>query len=163
MAAVAAEVMGVAAADGLAAMADVDEVAGRFTTRVVGGVRTRLMLAKNPAGWSELLDLVGKDDGPIVISINARTADGADPSWLWDVPFERLSARVVVATGDRCRDLSVRLHYAGVAHVMEVDPLEAVRRAHGDDVEDARVDVIGNYTAFDELLGASVTPRPETP
>jgi UDP-N-acetylmuramyl tripeptide synthase len=138
-------------------------VAGRFTTRVGGGVRTRLMLAKNPAGWSELLDLVGKDDGPIVISINARTADGADPSWLWDVPFERLSARVVVATGDRCRDLSVRLHYAGVAHVMEVDPLEAVRRAHGDDVEDARVDVIGNYTAFDELLGASVTPRPETP
>ena len=91
--------MGVVAADGLAAMAAVDEVAGRFTTRVVGGVRTRLMLAKNPAGWSELLDLVGKDDGPIVISINARTADGADPSWLWDVPFERLAPRVVVATG----------------------------------------------------------------
>jgi hypothetical protein len=46
---------------------------------------------QEPAGWSELLDLVGKDDGPIVISINARTADGADPSWLWDVPFERLA------------------------------------------------------------------------
>jgi UDP-N-acetylmuramyl tripeptide synthase len=162
IAAVAAEAMGVAAADGLAAMADVHEVAGRFTTRVVGGVRTRLMLAKNPAGWSELLDLVGKDDGPIVISINARTADGADPSWLWDVPFERLCPRVVVATGDRCRDLSVRLHYAGVAHVMEGDPLEAVRQAHGDDDAGDRVDVIGNYTAFDELLGASVTPRPGT-
>ena len=93
MAAVAAEAMGIAVADGLAAMADVDEVAGRFTTRIVSGVRTRLMLAKNPAGWSELLDLVGKDDGPIVISINARTADGADPSWLWDVPFERLARR----------------------------------------------------------------------
>jgi hypothetical protein len=126
------------------------------------------MLAKNPAGWSELLDLVGKDDGPIVISINARTADGADPSWLWDVPFERLSPRVVVATGDRCRDLSVRLHYAGVPYVMEEDPVTAVRRAHGDDgrdvdaggADDDRVDVIGNYTAFDELLGASVTPRP---
>jgi UDP-N-acetylmuramyl tripeptide synthase len=34
MAAVAAEAMGIAAAAGLAAMADVDEVAGRFTTRV---------------------------------------------------------------------------------------------------------------------------------
>ncbi|MGA2306779.1 MAG: MurT ligase domain-containing protein [Acidimicrobiales bacterium] len=168
MAAVAAEAMGIAVADGLAAMADVDEVAGRFTTRLVSGVRTRLMLAKNPAGWSELLDLVGKDDGPIVISINARTADGADPSWLWDVPFERLARRVVVATGDRCRDLSVRLHYAGVAHVMESDPVAAIRIAHGDhdghDGHDGhddgeRVDVIGNYTAFDELLRASVLPR----
>jgi lipid II isoglutaminyl synthase (glutamine-hydrolysing) len=182
MAAVAAETMGIAVADGLAAMADVDEVAGRFTTRLVGSVRTRLMLAKNPAGWSELLDLVGDDDGPIVISINARTADGADPSWLWDVPFERLARRVVVATGDRCRDLSVRLHYAGVAHVMEIDPLAAVRIAHGDhgdhdghdgpdghddgervdnghDNEGARIDVIGNYTAFAELLAASV-PAP---
>jgi UDP-N-acetylmuramyl tripeptide synthase len=180
IAAVAAEAMGIVAPDALAAMADVEEVAGRFTTRLVGGVRTRLMLAKNPAGWSELLDLVGKDDGPIVISINARTADGADPSWLWDVPFERLSPRVVVATGDRCRDLSVRLHYAGVPHVMEDDPVTAVRRAHGDDGgddgdgrdagrdedagigDDDRVDVIGNYTAFDELLGASVSPRPAT-
>lgn len=160
MAAVVAEAMGIAAADGLAAMATVDEVAGRFTTRVVGGVRTRLMLAKNPAGWSELLDLVGKDDGPIVISINARTADGADPSWLWDVPFERLSSRVVVAAGDRCRDLSVRLQYAGVAHVMESDPLAAVRTAHDRD-GDGRVDVIGNYTAFDELLGASVATGSE--
>jgi len=172
MAAVAAEAMGIAVADGLAAMADVDEVAGRFTTRLVSGVRTRLMLAKNPAGWSELLDLVGKEDGPIVISINARTADGADPSWLWDVPFERLAGRVVVATGDRCRDLSVRLHYANVAHQMESDPLAAVRTAHGDhddkdgdgdgdEHDDAgdRVDVIGNYTAFDELLRASVLPR----
>ena len=140
MAAVAAETMGIAAADGLAAMADVDEVAGRFTTRLVGGVRTRLMLAKNPAGWSELLDLVGKDDGPIVISINARTADGADPSWLWDVPFERLSPRVVVATGDRCRDLSVRLHYAGVPHVMEDDPVAAVRRPRRRDGDDGDVD-----------------------
>jgi UDP-N-acetylmuramyl tripeptide synthase len=155
MAAVAAEAMGIAVADGLAAMAEVDEVAGRFTTRLVSGVRTRLMLAKNPAGWSELLDLVGKEDGPIVISINARTADGADPSWLWDVPFERLAGRVVVATGDRCRDLSVRLHYAGVDHVMEDDPLAAVRIAHGDHDDGERVDVIGNYTAFAELLRAS--------
>jgi UDP-N-acetylmuramyl tripeptide synthase len=129
MAAVAAAALGVDAVDGLAAMAAVGDVAGRFTLREVGGVRARLMLAKNPAGWSELLELVGDDEGPIVISINARTADGADPSWLWDVPFERLAPRVVVATGDRCRDLSVRLHYAGVTHVTEVDPVAAVRTA----------------------------------
>ena len=58
-----------------------------------------------------------------MVSINARVADGADPSWLWDVPYERLAGRSVVATGDRFRDLSVRLHYAGVAHATQADPV----------------------------------------
>ena len=56
-----------------------------------------------------------------------------------------------------------------MAHVVQADPLTAVRLAHGADGDrhadsggDDRVDVIGNYTAFDELLGASVTPRPGT-
>ena len=31
--------------------------------------------------------------------------------------------------GDRCRDLSVRLHYADVAHLVESDPLTAVHTA----------------------------------
>ena len=58
---------------------------------------------------SELLDLVADGSGPVVVGINARVADGRDPSWLWDVPFERLTGRAVVATGERCADLSVRL------------------------------------------------------
>jgi UDP-N-acetylmuramyl tripeptide synthase len=152
MAAVAAEACGVDALDALRAMEAVDEVAGRFTVRAVGDVRARLMLAKNPAGWDELLDLVAGSDAPLVVSINARVADGADPSWLWDVPYERLAGRSVVATGDRFRDLSVRLHYAGVDHATEADPLRALTRAA--DGSDRVVDVIGNYTAFYELLGA---------
>jgi CobQ-like glutamine amidotransferase family enzyme len=67
MAAVAAEAQGIDAGSALAAMGSVDAVAGRFTTRTVAGVPTRLMLAKNPAGWSELLDLVGEDDGPMAV------------------------------------------------------------------------------------------------
>ena len=129
MAAVAAEVSGVDALEALAAMEAVQEVAGRFTVRAFGNVRARLMLAKNPAGWDELLDLVAGSDAPLVVSINARIADGADPSWLWDVPYERLAGRTVVATGDRFRDLSVRLHYGGVRHVTEPDPVLAVSRA----------------------------------
>ena len=68
---------------------------------------------------------------PLVVSINARVADGADPSWLWDVPFERLAGRTVVATGDRFRDLSVRLHYAGVAHTDRSGPGAGGRRRGG--------------------------------
>ncbi|HTU37811.1 MAG TPA: MurT ligase domain-containing protein, partial [Acidimicrobiales bacterium] len=156
MATVACEACGVDAAVALDAMATVHEVAGRFTVRSFGDVRARLMLAKNPAGWDELLDLVAGSDTPLVVSINARVADGADPSWLWDVPYERLAGRSVVATGDRYRDLSVRLQYAGVAHVAEPDPVRAVQRAGGGPgvPGDATVDVIGNYTAFHDLLEA---------
>ena len=72
MAAVAAEVSGVDALEALAAMETVHEVAGRFTVRAFGDVRARLMLAKNPAGWDELLDLVTGSEAPLVVSINAR-------------------------------------------------------------------------------------------
>lgn len=155
MAAVAAEASGVDALEALVAMEAVREVAGRFTVRAFGDARARLMLAKNPAGWDELLDLVAASDAPVVVSINARIADGADPSWLWDVPFERLADRRVVATGDRFRDLSVRLHYGGVPHTTEPEPEQAVRRAAGGaDGGDGVVDVVGNYTAFHDLLGA---------
>jgi lipid II isoglutaminyl synthase (glutamine-hydrolysing) len=151
IAAVAAEACGVDARAALEAMAEVDEVAGRFTVRAFGDVEARLMLAKNPAGWDELLDLVARSEAPLVVSINARVADGADPSWLWDVPYERLAGRSVVATGDRFRDLSVRLRYAGVPHTTEPDPVQAVTKAA--DGTHAVVDVIGNYTAFHDLLG----------
>jgi len=153
MAAVAAESCGIAAGDALAAMSGVANVAGRFTVRTFDHVQARLMLAKNPAGWSELLEMVVGDDGPLVVSINARIADGADPSWLWDVPFERLGDRTVVATGDRFRDLSVRLHYAGVAHRTQAVPVAAVKEA-AEGGQGRVVDVIGNYTAFNDLLGA---------
>ena len=58
----------------------------------------------------------------MVIAINARAADGKDPSWLWDVEFERLAGRFVVATGERRHDLAVRLLYAGVEHATVADP-----------------------------------------
>ncbi|MGH9087140.1 MAG: DUF1727 domain-containing protein [Acidimicrobiales bacterium] len=163
LAAAAAEVLGVPAGRALGRMAAVEEVAGRFAVRAVAGVPTRVMLAKNPAGWSELLDLVCPGAGPVVVGINARVADGRDPSWLWDVPFERLRGRPVVATGERCRDLAVCLRYAEVAHTTLPDPVAAVRSVAGrPDPADAgtilagaspEVDFIGNYTAFHDLLG----------
>lgn len=161
MAAAAAVALGVPADEAVARMGTVGEVAGRFAVATVGGCRARLMLAKNPAGWSELLDLVCPGDGPVVVGINARVADGRDPSWLWDVPFERLGGRPVVATGERCLDLSVRLRYAEVAHRTVRDPVAAVRAAAmsaGDGPLEQPVDVIGNYTAFHDLL-ARATDR----
>jgi len=59
----------------------------------------------------------------------------------------------LVATGDRWRDLSVRLRYAGVPHETEASPTAAVALAGSGAGE--RVDVIGNYTAFRDLLESS--------
>ena len=142
----------------LARVAAVDQVAGRFSSTARHGRPVRLLLAKNPAGWTAIFDLLeeeGTAGGPLVLSINARTADGFDTSWLWDVPFERLAGRPVVATGDRRLDLAVRLRYAGVVSTVVADPLAAVDRAV--DASDASVgsaapvDFVGNYTAFADL------------
>lgn len=116
----------VAAAD---AVAGITEVVGRYRLADVGGASARLLLAKNPAGWLEVLDVVRPPPSPVVVAINARIADGRDPSWLWDVPFERLSGRPVLATGERGRDVAVRLRYAEVEHRYIADPLGALREA----------------------------------
>lgn len=146
MAVVVAEAFGVARGDAAAAMASVSEVVGRYATVRVGGTEARLLLAKNPAGWLEVFDVLRPAPVPVVIAINARVADGRDPSWLWDVPFERLSDRVVVASGDRSRDLAVRLHYADVEHVHEPDPIAAIAAAKA-----SSVDAVANYTAFQDV------------
>ncbi|MGD0313914.1 MAG: DUF1727 domain-containing protein [Acidimicrobiales bacterium] len=137
-------------------MASVDQVAGRFSGSVRRGRLVRLLLAKNPAGWTALFDLLDEDrspGGPVVLSVNARVADGLDTSWLWDVPFERLAGRSVVVTGDRRRDLAVRLHYAEVDHTVVADPLDALDRSlgTGSSSDAPTVDFVGNYTAFADL------------
>jgi UDP-N-acetylmuramyl tripeptide synthase len=130
----------------LAAMAETREVAGRYRTVVVGATRARLLLAKNPAGWLEVFNMLAPPPTPVVVAINAKIADGKDPSWLWDVPFERLRGRLVVATGERSRDLAVRLHYAEVEHRDEPDPIAAIRSVAAPDV-----DVVANYTSFQTI------------
>ena len=135
------------------AMAATGEVVGRYRTVTVGGIRARMLLAKNPAGWLEVLDVIRPAPVPVVVAINARIADGRDPSWLWDVPFERLAGRFVVATGERGRDLAVRLHYAEVEHRFVADPLDAVTAAAataaGLGLPD--IDVVANYTSFQAM------------
>jgi UDP-N-acetylmuramyl tripeptide synthase len=149
------------AAASLAAMAGVRDVAGRYATVKVGHASARLLLAKNPAGWAEVFDMLAPAPGPVVVAINARTADGHDPSWLWDVPFEQLRGRFVVATGERGLDLAVRLHYAEVSHAHVPGLRQAVEAAAATHPGSGAaagsnpgpVEVVANYTAFHQLLG----------
>jgi UDP-N-acetylmuramyl tripeptide synthase len=142
-AAAAATVWGVEPDVALAAMAAIPSVEGRYFETSHHGRPVRLLLAKNPAGWTEALRMA-RPDTPVVVAVNARAADGRDPSWLWDVPFEVLRGRHAIATGERSRDVAVRLRYAGVEHVRVDDAAAALAAAHGS----GPVEILANYTAF---------------
>jgi UDP-N-acetylmuramyl tripeptide synthase len=153
MALAAARTLGVAPDVALPAMASVGSVGGRYQTVTLGGRRVRLLLGKNPAGWVEMFAMLAPAPAPVVIAINARAADGKDPSWLWDVPFEQLAGRLVVATGERRHDLAVRLAYAGVDHVTVEDPWTTPSGLPDSvPVTDQPLDAVGTYTAFREML-----------
>jgi UDP-N-acetylmuramyl tripeptide synthase len=150
LAVVAAMKLGVAPEIAAEATETVTSVAGRYQTVAVEGTRARLLLAKNPAGWRELLTMVDGDTRPVLLAINARIADGRDPSWLWDVEYERLRGRKVVAAGERAADLAVRLHYAEVECEVWDGPLLDRLRMY----TEPEVDVLANYTAFADLVRA---------
>jgi UDP-N-acetylmuramyl tripeptide synthase len=120
-----------------------ESVAGRFSLRRWRGHTLRLLLAKNPAGFAAMLSTLDEDDRDVWVAINARGADGRDPSWLYDVPFERLRGHRVYCFGDRRLDLATRLDYAGVEYVVVAD--EAALPPSSD-----VVNVLANYTAFQD-------------
>jgi hypothetical protein len=91
--------------------------------------------------------MVAPQPAALVVAVNAHIADGADPAWLWDVPFEQLRGRRVIATGERCTDVAVRLRYADVEHLQVRDwrdALQAFPTGHP-------VEAMANYTAFQAL------------
>lgn len=136
------------------ALDDITEVAGRYRVADFNGTNIRLLLAKNPAGWHEALELLEGPSTPLVIAINARIADGHDPSWLWDVAYERVGNRLVIAIGERRHDLAVRFRYGNITHRVAnslEDALELVRQSPDFDPT-VPVDVASNYTAFQDHL-----------
>ena len=151
MALAATAALGADPAQGLNRMTNVDSVSGRYGVFQVGSLQIRLLLAKNPAGWSELLDIMPPPPASVIITINSEYADGRDPSWLWDVPFEKLRGRTVIATGFRRRDLAVRLTQADVDHVVVEDPYAPNAPLPPGTRELPHVDCAATYTAFQEL------------
>jgi len=139
----AAELMGVDPRTALRGMRTVTSPAGRFATARYGTTTARLLLAKNPAGWAEALPLA--QTKTVVLAIDSAAADGRDVSWLWDVDYERLAGRTVIATGRRAQDLAVRLRYAEVEYRCIPD-LAAALADHSEPV-----DVIATYTPFQRL------------
>lgn len=135
--------LGVDPAAAIAGMRTVTSPAGRFATAQFGTTTARLLLAKNPAGWAEALPIAQTET--LVLAIDSVAADGKDVSWLWDVDFEQLAGRTVIASGPRAHDLAVRLLYAEVEHRVEPD-LAGALDGHPDPI-----DVVATYTPFQKL------------
>ncbi len=152
MAVVAAHALDVSLADAADRVSRVTSVAGRFDVRRWGERTFRLLLAKNPAGVEALIETVAAEGRPLVVSINANLADGRDPSWLYDAPFQRLQGATVWCDGSRALDLATRLDYAGVAAQLVTDDATFPHCLP----DDAVIDVIANYTAFAQWLKKSV-------
>jgi lipid II isoglutaminyl synthase (glutamine-hydrolysing) len=141
-----AAVFGVPPQAALERMYQVQAVAGRYDTVRFMDRDLRLLLAKNPAGWLETFSLIDPPPTPVILSVNARGADGTDTSWLWDVDYTRLTGHPIFVLGDRKLDLAVRLEVAD-QHFQVCENLDqAVRSA-----PPGRIEVIANYTAFQDL------------
>ncbi len=123
----------------------IHSVVGRFSTRRWNGHVLRLLLAKNPSGFAAMMATLPDDESDVWIAINARLADGHDPSWLYDAPFEVLRGRRVYCLGDRRLDLATRLEYGHVDFVVVDDDATLPTSKE-------TVPLLANYTAFSDWL-----------
>jgi len=129
---------------------------GRAERVRIGRTEAVLLLAKNPAGFNEVLrTMLRAGWRAALIAINDLTADGRDISWLWDVDFEMLAGRLgrIVVAGIRAEDMALRLRYAGVdpaAMTVEKDLERALDRAAGL-ADGGPLYVLPTYTALLQL------------
>jgi UDP-N-acetylmuramyl tripeptide synthase len=109
---------------------------GRGERVQVAGRTIRILLAKNPTGFNEVLRTLFNDGEKrhVLMMLNDNIADGRDISWIWDVDFERVAqqATTLTVTGTRALDLGLRLKYAGIdVQAMSIVPLAPIRAAGG--------------------------------
>jgi lipid II isoglutaminyl synthase (glutamine-hydrolysing) len=120
---------------------------GRGERIQADGKTMRLLLAKNPTGFNEVLrTLFHTDDSRhLLFVLNDNIADGRDISWIWDVDFERISKSVqtLVISGTRAYDLALRLKYAGISEqnmtIIPTSPLRVYTKSKGNKIQKTRV------------------------
>ena len=133
---------------------EITSVAGRYTSVVTMGVEVRLLLAKNPAGWLESFAVLDPPTTPVILSVNAQVSDGRDTSWLWDIDYTVLRGRRVFVMGERRTDLALRLETDGVRFETADRVDEVLSRLKAEQPGLTKVDLIANYTAFQQIRTA---------
>jgi lipid II isoglutaminyl synthase (glutamine-hydrolysing) len=89
---------------------------GRVERMTAGERQILLVLAKNPAGFNEVIRTLNGQPGrkDVLLALNDNIADGRDVSWIWDVDFDMFRGNLshVVCTGIRAWDMALRVKYA---------------------------------------------------
>ncbi len=140
--------LGLDVAAAAAAVGRLDQVGNRRHRIPVGDGRdAELVLAKNPSSWALIIQELAGSGRSLVIAQDDQAADGTDPSWLWDVPFEQLVGSPIATAGTRSLDVAVRLQHAGCRPVAVESTVEAAARSlPGDEVV-----VAASYSIFRRL------------
>ncbi|HLJ35143.1 MAG TPA: MurT ligase domain-containing protein [Ktedonobacteraceae bacterium] len=117
---------------------------GRGERVQIEGRTLRLLLAKNPTGFNEVLRTLFNEETArhVLFVLNDNSADGRDISWIWDVDFERVvkHTTTLVVGGTRALDLALRLKYAGIAQEeMTIVPATLLRASRREKVAHNRI------------------------
>ena len=150
--------MGLGAQAAISALGDFQCGFGRMERFQLGKGGARMMLVKNPAGCSQVIEFLEnvREKFSLVVCLNDRSADGTDISWIWDADFEgltKLSGRLenVLVSGDRASDMALRIKYAGIApeHIRTERSYEKL--VEWIERQEAPVFIMPTYTAMLEL------------
>ena len=140
----AADAVGVdldAAGSAIESVLDVD---GRYAPFEIDRRNARIIMLKNPAGWTEAIDTALRSDLPM--AIYAQPFGPRDTTTIWEVEWERLAGRQVVVSGARAPDVIACLDAHGISTMHVDDPLDAVRA-----LPEGNVLVACNYSGFRQL------------
>lgn len=143
-------------------IAQFQPVFGRGERVEADGRTIRLLLAKNPTGFNEVLRTLFSDEQKkhVLFILNDNTADGHDISWIWDVDFERAVGRTASfnVAGIRALDLALRLKYAGMAQeemtIVPAEPLRSIRQKGTTQERKTKESKHAQVTAVSELSEA---------
>ena len=150
--------MGITTEAAISAVASFKCGFGRMENFALGKGGAKVMLAKNPAGFNQLLSFLQNipDKFVLVLCLNDRGADGTDISWIWDANFEELcnlagTLEKVIVSGDRAADMAVRVKYAGVDPRFVTIEHDYERLVKELETEERPIYMIPTYTAMLEL------------
>ena len=149
--------MGVPAQTAAQALSSVSSSFGRMETFDLDGKKAQMILVKNPAGSNQAFYYVTAvgEDYAAVLSLNNRTGDGHDFSWIENTDYEKLCAdphlKKLYVSGDCAQEFRDRLLRAGAPEEkMEMVTdypalIDTLRRG------DLPVFFLPNYTAMMEI------------
>jgi UDP-N-acetylmuramyl tripeptide synthase len=120
------------------------DVDGRYAPFEIDGRHARIIMLKNPAGWTEAIDTALRGELPLVI--HTQPFGPRDTTPIWEVEWERLAGRSVVVSGVRAPDVAACLDAHGITSTQVDDPLDAVRT-----YPPGNVLVACNYSGFRQL------------